>query len=393
METKRIGISWPISDKYGWGVFGLNVTLELLDRDGPQPLLLAPPSIDYYAPGVREKIEPLIKEQEDLLRIVRERRAGKQAHLKEVLILHALANQFLWADMENTITGRKNVGFIFFEHTRFMPEALARARRFDRILVGSSWNLEVLKKNGLSEVAFVMQGIDDTLFHPRPRQGMFGGRFAVFSGGKLEIRKAQDVVIAAFKAFRERHPEAVLVTAWHNPWPATSRDIDQSPYVSAAPEVDDEGRLRIAAWAHAHGIPEDAFVDLGMLPHAALVQVLGECDVALFPNRCEGGTNLVAMEAMACGLPCILSANTGHLDLIADDNCYALRRQAPVPSHSGVTDGWGESSLDEAIEALERVHADRAEAARRGERGAAFMKCFTWNNQTTALMDAIADLL
>ena len=44
--------------------------------------------------------------------------------------------------------------------------------------------------------------------------------------------------------------------------------------------------------------------------------VLRRADVALFPNRCEGGTNLVAMEAAAVGVPVVLSANTGHLDVI-----------------------------------------------------------------------------
>ena len=393
METERIGICWPISDNYGWGIFGLNLTLQLLDRGAPLPLLLAPARIGYFAPGVREKLDPLCKEQEDLANVIKTRDGGKQAHLKDVLMLHALANQFLWDDMENTVTGRKNVGFIFFEQSNFDAAALERARRFDRILVGSTWNLEVLKAHGLDNVAFVMQGVDDSLFHPRPRTGMFDERFAVFSGGKLEIRKAQDVVLAAFKVFHKNHPDAVLVTAWHNPWVDTAMEISQSPYVGDAPGVDEQGQLRIAEWAEANGVPPSAFVDLGMIPHMALVQVLCECDVALFPNRGEGGTNLVAMEAMASGLPCILSANTGHLNLIADDNCYALRRQSPVPSTANVTQDWGEPALDEVIEALENAYRDRAGTTRRGERGAAFMKQFTWERQTAVLMEAIADLL
>jgi hypothetical protein len=36
----------------------------------------------------------------------------------------------------------------------------------------------------------------------------------VFSGGKLEHRKGQDLVIRAFVRFVQRHPDAVLVTAW-----------------------------------------------------------------------------------------------------------------------------------------------------------------------------------
>ena len=37
-------------------------------------------------------------------------------------------------------------------------------------------------------------------------------------GGKLEMRKGQDIIIRAFRLFSQRVPEAVLVTAWHNPW-------------------------------------------------------------------------------------------------------------------------------------------------------------------------------
>jgi glycosyltransferase involved in cell wall biosynthesis len=39
-------------------------------------------------------------------------------------------------------------------------------------------------------------------------------------------------------------------------------------------------------------------------------------DVAVFPNRCEGGMNLVAMEAIATGVSVILANGTGQADLI-----------------------------------------------------------------------------
>ena len=40
-------------------------------------------------------------------------------------------------------------------------------------------------------------------------------------------------------------------------------------------------------------------------------------DISIFPNRCEGGTNLVAMESLCCGIPTALSSNSGHLDLLS----------------------------------------------------------------------------
>ena len=94
-------------------------------------------------------------------------------------------------------------------------------------------------------------------------------------------------------------------------------------------------------------------------------QLRAQADVALFPNRCEGGTNLVAMEAMASGIPCILSANTGHMDLINEDNCYPLLKQSEVTSFTNTKD-WGESDVAEVVENLERVYKDRQEARRRG---------------------------
>ncbi len=41
----------------------------------------------------------------------------------------------------------------------------------------------------------------------------------VFSGGKFELRKGQDVVIRAYRVLQDRHPDVMLVNAWFNPWP------------------------------------------------------------------------------------------------------------------------------------------------------------------------------
>ena len=95
---------------------------------------------------------------------------------------------------------------------------LARARDYDLIVTGSTWNREILEAHGLIHVVNVFQGIDTGLFRLPPtgtkRPSAYPGRFVVFSGGKLEYRKAQDVVIAAFRQFQARRPEALLIFAW-----------------------------------------------------------------------------------------------------------------------------------------------------------------------------------
>ncbi|TAN60457.1 MAG: glycosyltransferase, partial [Magnetospirillum sp.] len=142
----------------------------------------------------------------------------------------------------------------------------------------------------------------------------------------------------------------------------------------------------VLGWALANGAPADAIADLGWLSRERTRALLWECDVGLFPNRCEGGTNNVAQEAMACGLPVIVSANTGHLDLIDGDNVFALASQGPVPG-PGRQD-WGESAVDEMVETLERLYADRAEARRRAALGLAFIRRRTWRDFSDIVINA-----
>jgi glycosyltransferase involved in cell wall biosynthesis len=150
--------------------------------------------------------------------------------------------------------------------------------------------------------------------------------------------------------------------------------------------------LRVREWLAENGIPADAAVDVGCTPNATMGQIVREADVALFPNRGEGGTNLVAMECMAAGVATIVSANTGHLDLTATGGCFALRSQRAVRQptrYFTAVDGWGESDVDEIVALLERLHADRALATERAAAGARVMRRLTWKTQIDALLRAI----
>jgi glycosyltransferase involved in cell wall biosynthesis len=260
--------------------------------------------------------------------------------------------------------GRPTIGVICASNTSLSPLALQQADRFALIVAGSTWAESVLRANGVAATTTVLQGVDTSIFHPAPRSGQFPGRFVIFSGGELEHRNGQDLMARAFEAFQERHKEALLVTAW-------DADVDT------------------AAWAIARGVPADSLVALTAVPNIAMPHVLREVDVAVFPSRCESGTNPVAMACMACGVPVILSANTGHLDLLRNGTAFALKRQAPVAG----MDGWGESDVEEIGETLETVWSDRRRASGTAARGAAFMASVTWDRQTDLLLRAIDPLL
>jgi glycosyltransferase involved in cell wall biosynthesis len=283
--------------------------------------------------------------------------------------------------------GTPSLGVTFFESTRFSVEGLERAKAYPLIIAGSTWNFNLLEHAGIPS-ALVLQGVDPTKFHPAPRAGWFANRFAIFSGGKLEYRKGQDIVLHAFRIFARRHADAVLITAWDSPWPEEARGLDPDSGLTPVCFHPD-GRVDAAGWAANNGISAHQFVDLGAQPNSEMARIYREMDVALFANRAEGGTNLVAMECMACGVPVVLSANTGHLDLITPDRCFPLLRQVPLdlPDHQG----WAESDIDEIVETLELVRNNQAESLNRSAQAARFMSTLTWAETAKQMSEAIAD--
>jgi glycosyltransferase involved in cell wall biosynthesis len=123
--------------------------------------------------------------------------------------------------------------------------------------------------------------------------------------------------------------------------------------------------------------------------------LLREMDCALAPSRAEACTNLLAKEAMACGVPVILAANTGVEDLIAAGNSVPLTRQQTVRDYplSG-TEGWGESDVEEIVEALERLYSDAALRQKIGAAGAAWIvgQGRTWSNHARQLKSLLLSL-
>jgi len=322
-----------------------------------------------------------------------------------------------------------NVGVCFFERDALSPRAVRHARAYDAVLAGSRWNLRTLRRHGVRHAALVKQGVDVALFAPRKRgepllplpvpqappagEGASAGRaplaeagggggddggggggdgdgarpFVIFSGGKLELRKGQDLVVDAFRRFLARHPRAVLATAWYNPWPETMADIGASPHVAprlvGAPRVTaDHGagraHLHVEEWLAANGVAPGAGFHLQEVAQRELAALLQRADVAVFPNRAEGGTNLVAMEAMAAGVPVVLVNATGQADVAGWEHggrrrhCFSVR-PAAVLAQRGL-EGWAESSAGALLAELERAHRDRAGARRRGAAGAAFVR-------------------
>lgn len=390
---RNVYLNYPISPLFGWGVYGLNLVLAWANDPDVNPVCTRP--VDAGSLGV----DPLRRHV--LARFLRETaalHAQLQPHAGKAVSITGPVFTFLEWDFlrkksahDIVLSGDPTIGVVFFESASLHPIIVERAKEFPLIVTGSTWNEQLLRAHGVTKVTTVLQGIDPTLFHVAPRSPFAGDRFLVFSGGKLERRKGQDLALAAFAKFAANRPDALLVTAWHGLAPELARSLDTSgvaPPVSFTPE----GRVDVVGWARSAGIGDNQIIDLGVVPNPLMPTILRDMDAAIFPNRAEGGTNLVAMECMACGVPTILSRNTGHLDLIEDGNCYALDTQGALEGKEagfGDVAGWGESDVDEIVEALERIYTDREAARATGLAGAETLKRLTWA-ETARRMKAIA---
>jgi len=387
----NLGIGWQLHDRTGWGIYGINLALQLEARPDCSPVPLLPLGYLPEHPLLRQKLKPVLKRCQQMERLA-QLQPSSSLPVDNLIILQGLGNNFAAAKL--AWRSPRQIGVIFFENTLFNEHGRQLATTYPLIVTGSHWNEKILKNLDLpGRITTVIQGIDPTIFHPAPRAGLFKDRFVIFSGGKLEYRKAQDIVIAAFRAFRQRHPEALLLAAWHNAWPESMQEIAAAGHVRGTPTADGDLVENIGRWLVANDLPPESFLVLPETPNVYMASIIREADVAIFPNRGEGGTNLVAMEALACGVPTILAANTGQRDFADAEICFPLQRQGevqPTPMMPGVEE-WGESDPEEIVAILEEIYNHPERARERGRQGARHLQNFTWEKQVGKLVTTIRE--
>jgi glycosyltransferase involved in cell wall biosynthesis len=386
---RNLGISWPLSSISGYGVYGTQLALSHVKGGASQVMLFQAPLALTLGPLEQRLLGPALAGAAKLEALL-SGSGGERLDCPHA-VLHGVGNDFATHEVSDRLKGTPDIGCIAFESTRFSPEGLEKGRRFDALIAISAWNAERLKGLGFKDVRLFHQGIDASLFHPAPSSQLLPGRFVVFSGGKLEYRKGQDIAVAAFRRFQARHPEAILLASWQTPNPDDSLPFALAGHVEGVLAKDGRGGLEIASWLAANGLPPGSFHDLGWVPHPLLAPVLREAHLAIFPNRCEGGTNLVAMECIACAVPTILAANTGQLDLIEQTGCRGLAKQGPVRSPHPLlgVEGWGESDVEELDAAMEAVFSSYASERAKAEQAARRIALWNWDDQNRPLLDSL----
>jgi glycosyltransferase-like protein len=175
-----------------------------------------------------------------------------------------------------------------------MRAVVAADRHF---VVSETWRRRLRDEFGLS-AAIVGNGVDRKRFNPRrdggeealrARLGLGDDQPVLLAVGGVEERKNTLRLIEAFAGVRRRHPRARLVIA------GGASLLDHDDY---------RGRYLEAKATLA--LPADAIIETGPLPDADMPRLYRLADLLVFPSTREG-FGLVVLEAMASGVPAVVS--------------------------------------------------------------------------------------
>ena len=274
--------------------------------------------------------------------------------------------------------GKRNYGCSFFE-VELSATAQRNSKRYDLIFAGSTWSLDRMRDMGILNTRLLIQGVDTRLFccqgTPRITEA-----FRIFSGGKLELRKGQDLLMAAFRVLQDKYPRMTLVTAWFNLWQGALETLASSPYIRFE-WINGTWEQQLTHLLLINGIDPQRVVILPLLHPEKLADVYRSTDLGVFPNRCEGGTNLVMMEYMACGLPVIASYTSGHTDIVTDLNALCLKDLQDIEVEDPelqIMGRWQQPTVDDLIASIEFAYSNREVMAQKGSRAGQDLSAFTW---------------
>jgi len=290
------------------------------------------------------------------------------------------------------LRGTRTVGYTFFEENILAPDFIENGKRcFDLVVAGSTWCEDVLRRHGLSNVSTIIQGVDATIFNSSHAEKEYlQDTFVLFSGGKFELRKGQDLVLKAFKVLHDRYADVMLITSWYNHWPASMQTMSASPHIRFSPASGEYSEIMRRTLVD-NGIRPDRVMTLPPYPNIMMTRIYRNTDIGVFPNRCEGGTNLVMMEYMACGKPVVASYNTGHKDVLSTSNSLMLTqmRSLSVSANGQPVAVWEEPNIDEVVENLDWAYHHREDIRAIGARASQTMQSLTWGRTARLFLDAL----
>lgn len=235
----------------------------------------------------------------------------------------------------------------------------------------------VVIPNGVDPQIFAPGESDSSVLAPLTRKG-----FAfLFVGGTVE-RKGIDVLLQVYASTFSAADDVALVI----------KDFGLGGFyrmVSYREQI-----LKIRA---LKGAPEIVYTDASLTP-AQMAALYRSCDCFAFPYRGEG-FGIPILEAMACGLPVIVTKGGAADDFLDETTAYLIRAmKRPIGQRvyevNLVSEGWLlEPDRTALSNLMRRVYENREEARQVGRRASARARTdFTWDRSAEKVIERVSRL-
>lgn len=235
----------------------------------------------------------------------------------------------------------------------------------------STWGRANLIANGIEEarIAVVPEGVDTDFFRPAARQSK---RFRFLMVGKWESRKFPEGLLRAFtEEFSADEPVELYLQA-HNAY---------FPNFSLKAKVEETG------------VQDQGNIVLGQpCSMEALRTLYQSADCFVLPTRAEGW-GLPILEAMACGVPAIVTHYSAPVDYLNEDNGYPLQVARMVEAHDNDFDihsgMWAEPDVAHLRYLMRNAYQNEEERLEKGRQARLTAEKFTWNRSAEIALATI----
>ncbi|ERN42757.1 glycosyltransferase [Rubidibacter lacunae KORDI 51-2] len=245
-----------------------------------------------------------------------------------------------------------------------LPDYVATYKNAHKILAGSTYTLELLKRlfaipDERVEL-FYENGIDACFLDPRAPSVSEDGRVRLLFVGRLVPYKGADMILDAIANLDPTVRDRLVLTI----------------------VGDGSERSRLEEVVRDRGLNASRLTVefAGWVPQAKTLEYYRRADIFCFPSIREFG-GAVVLEAMACGLPCIVVDNGGIGEYVTEQNGYKI---APTSRAEVVT------LLEQHISTLVTNNKLRAQMS---EQAIARAREFTWSHKSEQLLSIYRELI
>jgi len=229
-------------------------------------------------------------------------------------------------------------------HPQIIDKGLKEIELADRVIIPSEFVRRSFLEHGVpnEKLSMIPYGINPAHFQ---QVGKKDDVFRVLFVGNISVQKGVHYLLAAWKKAKLNHAE--LVFAGH---------------------IEDEMKPILAHY-------EGMFRFAGHVKHEELYTLYSDASVFVLPSLQEGSA-LVTYEAMACGLPLLVSENTGS---IARDAVHGFI----IPVRNS----------DVIAEKLTWYSENEEKARSMGQQGKAYVQEFTWQRYASQVVQVYKQVI